>query len=74
MKFLDPAAKRSRARVARDGARAAERLNIEASGLAKRLGHHGPETLARVIRERMHVAVTREWAADLCRANGWKGR
>ena len=51
-----------------------ERLDAAIRSDAKRFGHHGPDNLIEVVRQREHAALDRDYAVKLCRElAGWKG-
>ena len=68
---LDAPARRSRARVAANGAASAARLDGELLSIARKIGHHGVRNFVEYARQRCSVALTDEYARDLLSRGGY---
>ena len=47
-------------------------LDTELRNFAKAVGHHGPKAFQERVRQRMNVAITPEYAKELCALAGWR--
>jgi hypothetical protein len=64
--YLDDAGKRSAKRQKQNAAENRARLDAEIRVCAKKSGHHGAAEFVEYIRQRCNVAITLDYAKELC--------